>query len=455
MGNAQSSGDNTSVITDGSYPSVNKRRPPPANPYNFFDQQFVSPPPSTSPRKQSTVTTDSSKSQNTNGSNKSAKENINYFEVAAVTSEPLTSPKKPSSNPSTPASSIKKSYINSASHIHQLTPTASRSSTSSTIRSQNKANSMVVDGRAYLKDHVTKSFMLPCDDDEADRLMTLHYILKTMFQWNFISPVHELLSSEKKHKVLDIGCGPGTWILEMATEYPNAEFYGMDECSLFPTSIKPGNANFQIHNILKGPLPYEDESFDFIYMRSMMLYLSPADLSNLLSEVYRIMKPGAYFEVVDTNYTIRRAGPLSNSIINTELKQKINPVGQINTTESNTHHPIFTFLMMTTPQQPTIHFLGHFLDISQDHVALPVGHWTGQQLDILHTQNFKSFLTALHVQDRPLAKKEIDDILEECERYKSYLDWFACYARKPSNQDDLEQNTLDSIDEFVQGFVDI
>ncbi|KAG1448962.1 hypothetical protein G6F56_008792 [Rhizopus delemar] len=111
--------------------------------------------------------------------------------------------------------------------------------------------------------------------------------------------------------------------------------------------------------------------------------------------------------------------------------------------------------MMTTPQQPTIHFLGHFLDISQDHVALPVGHWTGQQLDILHTQNFKSFLTALHVQDRPLAKKEIDDILEECERYKSYLDWFACYARKPSNQDDLEQNTLDSIDEFVQGFVDI
>jgi hypothetical protein len=31
----------------------------------------------------------------------------------------------------------------------------------------------MIDGRAYLKDHTTKSFMLPCDDDEADRLMTL------------------------------------------------------------------------------------------------------------------------------------------------------------------------------------------------------------------------------------------------------------------------------------------
>lgn len=55
-------------------------------------------------------------------------------------------------------------------------------------------------------------------------------------------------------------------------------------------------------------------------MRSMMLYLSPVELSNLLSEIHRIMKPGSYFEVIDTDYTIRRAGPLSNSIINTERK---------------------------------------------------------------------------------------------------------------------------------------
>ncbi|KAI9263745.1 S-adenosyl-L-methionine-dependent methyltransferase, partial [Sporodiniella umbellata] len=278
------------------------------------------PPPSTSPRKQSTVTNNSSKSQTTTNSNKSVKESFNYFEIAAKTSEPLGSPRKTSSNPSSPASSIKKSYINQSSHIHNLTPTTSRSSLSSTAASHNKTNCTVIDGRVYLKEQSTKSFMLPCDDDEADRLTTLHYILKTMFQWNFISPIHELLSSEKKYKVLDIGCGPGTWILEMSTEYPASDFYGIDGCSLFPTSIKPSNANFQVHDILKGALPFGDEMFDFIYMRSLMLYLSPTDLSHLLSEVYRVMKPGAYLEVVDTNYTIRRAGPLSNSLINTECK---------------------------------------------------------------------------------------------------------------------------------------
>lgn len=54
----------------------------------------------------------------------------------------------------------------------------------------------------------------------------------------------------------------------------------------------------------------------------MMIYLLPEELATLLSEIHRVMKPGAYLEVVDTNYTIRRAGPLSNSIINTECKIK-------------------------------------------------------------------------------------------------------------------------------------
>lgn len=253
------------------------------------------------------------------------------------------------------------------------------------------------------------------------------------------------------------------------------DFYGIDECSLFPTSIKPANAHFQIHDILKGPLPFEDEMFDFVYMRSMMIYLLPEELATLLSEIHRVMKPGAYLEVVDTNYTIRRAGPLSNSIINTEckikynvymkqrkknstvyfllVKQKMNPVGHVNTVESNTHHPIFTFLMMT--QDHTLSFLGHFVDITQEHVAIPIGNWTGQQLDKLHTQNVKSFLSTIHLKERRLTTQEINEIIDECGRYNSYLDYFACYAKKPSRQDNLEQNTIDSINEFVQGFVDI
>ncbi|ORE03395.1 S-adenosyl-L-methionine-dependent methyltransferase [Rhizopus microsporus var. microsporus] len=453
MGNAQSSGDNEV------YPTIVPKKKPPT-PYNFFDIQHTADLPSpTRLRKESTHT--SSARSHTSNSNKSVKDTSNYFEMAAVAHEPSLLSKTSSPRGTTPASSIKKSYTQSSSQMYQLTPTSSRSSSTKTINTQtekkkppsNVSDHLMIDGRTYSKNHASKNFMLPCDDDEADRLMTMHYILKAMFQWNFISPIHESFSSGEKLKVLDIGCGPGTWIMEMATEYPNSDFYGLDECSLFPASIKPANAHFQIHDILKGPLPFEDEMFDFVYMRSMMIYLLPEELATLLSEIHRVMKPGAYLEVVDTNYTIRRAGPLSNSIINTELKQKMNPVGHVNTVESNTHHPIFTFLMMT--QDHTLSFLGHFVDITQEHVAIPVGNWTGQQLDTLHTQNVKSFLSTIHLKERRLTTQEINEIIDECGRYNSYLDYFACYARKPSRQDNLEQNTIDSINEFVQGFVDI
>jgi ubiquinone/menaquinone biosynthesis C-methylase UbiE len=55
-------------------------------------------------------------------------------------------------------------------------------------------------------------------------------------------------------------------------------------------------------------------------MRLMILYFTPEELSHLLTEISRVMKPGGYFEVVDTNYTIRHAGPLSNKLVNQDCK---------------------------------------------------------------------------------------------------------------------------------------
>jgi SAM-dependent methyltransferase len=126
----------------------------------------------------------------------------------------------------------------------------------------------------------------------------------------------------------------------MATEFPNTgnnihmitllkaffnltivhtEFYGVDDCPLFPTHIKPGNSHFKLHNVLKG-LPFQDNEFDFVHMRMMVFYFTPEELSQLLTEVSRVMKPGAYFEMIDSNYTVCRAGPITNKIINTDSK---------------------------------------------------------------------------------------------------------------------------------------
>jgi SAM-dependent methyltransferase len=129
----------------------------------------------------------------------------------------------------------------------------------------------------------------------------------------------------------------------MATEYPNSgntmrytveiiantkiidiyiDFYGIDQCPLFPVSIKPSNSYFQLHEI-PNTLPFEDGSFDFVFMRMVVLHLHPDKVVSLVKEVSRILKPGGYFEVVDTDYIIRRSGHNSSMQINEQGKQKI------------------------------------------------------------------------------------------------------------------------------------
>ncbi|KAI9256874.1 hypothetical protein BY458DRAFT_519108 [Sporodiniella umbellata] len=469
MGNAQSSVDNKSTATGSSRPTVqsgqSRRRPTGPNAYNFFDGHFEATRPMPPPvRKQSSSTTQSSKSSTpssssstTTPSSRSQKvggSHVNFFEVASKTPAPL--PPKKVSKPPTPASSIQKSYTQSSSLFEPITPVSSRSSQTSCQSPLPKSSGLSIDGRAFFKDHVLKDFMLPCDDEEIERLKALHYILKVMFQGNFSSPIHTLLASnETRCRVLDLGCGAGAWTLDMASEYPNADFYGLDQCPLFVNQPRMKNIRFKEHDVLKGPLPYKDASFDFVYMRSMMLYLSPTELSNLLCEVHRVMKPGAYFEVVDTNYTVIRAGPLTNAVINTELKQQIYPTGYANTLETSTQHPLFDLLTVACTQQPTLSFLSHFVDIAHEKITLPLGYWTDQQIDLLYSQNFKMFLTSLRVQDNPLERNEAHLILQECERYKSCMEWHASYARKPVKDGFLEKNTLDSIEEFVDGFIDI
>ena len=66
-------------------------------------------------------------------------------------------------------------------------------------------------------------------------------------------------------RVLDIACGTGIWILEMASEFPQAQFYGIDLSTMYPADIKPAKTHFCQGDVLNG-LPYMDAYFDYVHM---------------------------------------------------------------------------------------------------------------------------------------------------------------------------------------------
>lgn len=82
-----------------------------------------------------------------------------------------------------------------------------------------------------------------------------HFLFRDIWNGNFSSPVKDFID-QGEAKVLDVGCGPGTWLLEMSTKYSRSSFTGVDISPIFPAEIKPRNLNFYVANVLeKLPFP--------------------------------------------------------------------------------------------------------------------------------------------------------------------------------------------------------
>ncbi|RUS29371.1 S-adenosyl-L-methionine-dependent methyltransferase [Jimgerdemannia flammicorona] len=165
-----------------------------------------------------------------------------------------------------------------------------------------------MDGRRF---NVTSGihYVMPNDATESDRMMLEHFMLREMFQGrNFHAPIGKALKAGIK--VLDFGCGPGTWSLEMATDYPNSQFIGIDIADGFPESIRPINCEFRIVNV-RHQLPFEDMSFDYIFIRNMAFTIAQTDLPEVFQEIFRILRPGGVVEMVEMDIEQKRRGPQS------------------------------------------------------------------------------------------------------------------------------------------------
>ncbi|KAI9249943.1 hypothetical protein EDC94DRAFT_527406 [Helicostylum pulchrum] len=84
----------------------------------------------------------------------------------------------------------------------------------------------------------------------------------------------------------------------MATEYPSAQFTGIDQVALFPHDIRPANVLFQKRDVLLG-LDFEDNTFDFVQMRLFSLAFTRTQWAESLKEAYRVTKPGGYIQLLE------------------------------------------------------------------------------------------------------------------------------------------------------------
>src|ERR1700722_10972391 len=122
-------------------------------------------------------------------------------------------------------------------------------------------NFRYINGRRFHNEESTVNYYTPNDSEESNRVNLQHYLFRHVWKGNYSSPITKKLS-ERNTSVLDIGCGSGIWVLDMAQKFPQSSFVGIEISPMYPPSNKtPLNAIFLRHNILEG-LPWPDNTFD-------------------------------------------------------------------------------------------------------------------------------------------------------------------------------------------------
>jgi ubiquinone/menaquinone biosynthesis C-methylase UbiE len=144
----------------------------------------------------------------------------------------------------------------------------------------------------------------------------------------------------KKHAFLDIGCGPGEWVLSMAQRFPASRITGIDISELMITYANAcaklqhhSNAQFQVMDA-RQPLAFPDASFDFIHARFITGFLSTTTWPSLLQECFRLLRPGGILcstEFEDLGVTTSVALTRSNAL----LVQAARAAGQCFTQKGN------------------------------------------------------------------------------------------------------------------------
>jgi ubiquinone/menaquinone biosynthesis C-methylase UbiE len=105
--------------------------------------------------------------------------------------------------------------------------------------------------------------------------------------------------------ILDIACGPGGWVIDVAGEHPEYEVTGVDigqPMIDYARSLAKvhgyDNAHFSRMDVLK-PLDFPDEAFDLVNARTLFGFMSPDTWPQLLGECLRITRPGGIIRLTE------------------------------------------------------------------------------------------------------------------------------------------------------------
>ncbi|KAF9786738.1 S-adenosyl-L-methionine-dependent methyltransferase [Thelephora terrestris] len=175
---------------------------------------------------------------------------------------------------------------------------ASVFSMSSSIRAQSFKHEYGRDLNNY-----SEVYQLPADDEELDRLDRQHTMFKEVMG-RYPPPMWRVLAEpppgEQPVACLDLGCGSGCWILEVARDFPHCSCVAVD---LIPMQVVdlPPNCRSEIDDINLGLQHYQDE---FNVINARLVASGVRDYAGLVDQASQALRPNGLIVFTEFDFTV-------------------------------------------------------------------------------------------------------------------------------------------------------
>jgi ubiquinone/menaquinone biosynthesis C-methylase UbiE len=125
------------------------------------------------------------------------------------------------------------------------------------------------------------------------------------------------------HRVLDVGCGTGSWLIEAAKAYPTmAELVGIDVSNAMLEYARTQAKAQQVEDRVQfcsmdalRSIEFPNESFDLVNQRLGMSYIRTWDWPKLLDEYQRITRPGGVIRITECDISTQNNSPAYTYLI--------------------------------------------------------------------------------------------------------------------------------------------
>jgi len=257
-------------------------------------------------------------------------------------------------------------------------------------------------------------YLLPKDGLETQRLDFQFYLIRSILHGNHASPLCSDVAS-----ILDVGCGTGRWVIEMARIFPGAHVVGLDIEPPQSGQVLPPNARFVQANLLDG-LPFADRSFDFTHQQLLALAIPTAHWPAVVGELVRVTRPGGWVELLEGGDVFLNAGPATQRFLAWWREAS--------------HARGFDTSLMER--------LGRFLldarlrDVQMRTLQVPVGKWGGHTGALLEKNILAGFPALKHLlcSQLSLSPQEFDATLAELategDRYQTSYQYYLAYGQR-------------------------